>query len=68
MTESELSRYGGKEIRVICAEGMEFKGICTDFTQAIDNEPEEASIAVRTKENGLTEIYLHEIKIIEVLN
>jgi hypothetical protein len=65
MTERELYSFWGKDIIVTCVGEMKVRGHCSYFTQSIDNEPEEASIALDNGYGGLTEIYLHEIKSIE---
>lgn len=61
----KLWKYEGKQIRVTCNDGKVFIGKCTDYTQALDNEPEIDSIGLET--TGLSyEIYENEIKSIEV--
>jgi hypothetical protein len=62
----KLWEYVGKEIKVICNNGKVFEGKCTDYTQALDNEPEIDSIGLKT--TGLSyELYQNEIKSIEVV-
>lgn len=62
-----LWEYVGKTIKVTCLSGNTFQGKCTDYTQAIDNEPEIASIGVDT-ESSSYELYENEIKNIEIIN
>ncbi|GAB6170076.1 hypothetical protein JCM1393_25360 [Clostridium carnis] len=59
-----LWEYVGKEIEVICVEGEIIKGKCTDFTQALDNEPEVDSIGVEVG-NLSYELYQNEIESIK---
>lgn len=57
-----------KKIRVTCKDGKIFEGINEYFTQALDNEPEVASICIQ--EEGcsyLTELTEPEIEKIEVI-
>lgn len=62
-----LWEYVGKTIKVTCLSGKMFQGKCTDYTQAIDNEPEVASIGVDAK--GVSyELYENEIKNIETIS
>ena len=67
MTELELHKCLMKDIKVTCTDGIIVTGHCCGYTQALDNEPEIPSIDVRTKEDGLIEIYLNEIQSIEVI-
>jgi hypothetical protein len=64
-----LWEYVGKRIRVIDTEGQVFEGKCTDYTQALDNEPEIDSIGVETEPgSGYSyEIYENEIESIEII-
>lgn len=62
MTESELYEYRGKNIRVTCTDGQELFGFCSVVIQALDNEPEIASIVIEPESGGLTEIMLPEIQ------
>lgn len=64
MTENELYQYRGRNIRVICTDGKVLSGFCSIVTQALDNDPEVASIVIENR--GLTEIMLPEIQSITV--
>lgn len=66
MTENELYKYRGKNIRVTCVDGQVLTGFCSVVTQALDNDPEVASIALENGSGGLTEIMLPEIQSIKV--
>ncbi|MSS96153.1 hypothetical protein FYJ53_20590 [Eubacterium sp. BL-380-WT-2B] len=72
--EKELYDSVGKRIKATIAHDDVFIGHCTEFTDAYDNEPEEASITLRDPEKngksfpGLIELFLNEIKSIEVLD
>jgi len=66
VTEKELYKYWGKKVKVTCSDGQIILGHCRYFTQAIDNEPEIASITIDNS-LGLTEIYQNEIMTIEVI-
>lgn len=61
-----LWEYVGKTIKVNCLSGNIFEGECTDYTQALDNEPEVASIGLTTKDESY-ELYENEIKSIEII-
>lgn len=62
----KLWEYVGKEIKVTCLNGKIFSGKCTDFTQALDNEPEVDSIGLKVNDISY-ELYENEIKSIEVI-
>ena len=61
MTERQLYECQGKKIKVTFNNGSVQTGECFHFTQALDNEPEVASISLR-KETGPIEIDQTEIK------
>lgn len=62
----KLWEYVKKDVKVICLNGKIFSGKCTDFTQALDNEPEVDSIGLNV--NGISyELYENEIKSIELI-
>ncbi len=63
MTEKELYQWRGKDVLVICSDGQRVNGFCCIVTQALDNEPEVASITLETR-TGLVEITLPDIKTI----
>ena len=74
MTEAELIEcYKNslhKKLTVKCTNGALFNGICSGFTQAIDNEPEIASIMlapIGKTEKIFYDIFANEIESIEVL-
>ena len=66
--EEQMYRSQGKKVNVTLKDGSVLEGSCSFFTQALDNEPEEASITLdNVKKDGvpmfhLTEIMEHEIK------
>ena len=61
----KLWEYVGKEIKIVCLNSKVFNGKCTDYTKALDNEPEIDSIGLDVK--GINyELYENEIKSIEV--
>ena len=62
-----LWEYVGKNIKVICDDGQIIKGKCDEYTQALDNEPEIASISIARIGYGI-EIYENEIESIEVID
>lgn len=66
MSESQLEMYAGKNIKVICSDNTIIQGFAKYFTPAIDNEPEIASISVKT-DFMLVEVMLDEIREIEIL-
>lgn len=63
-----LRDYVGKNIIVHCIDGIDVKGLCYGFTQAIDNEPEVDEIDLKPKgDPGLIGITAPEIKSIEII-
>ena len=66
MEESELYQYRGRNVRVTCIDGQELSGFCSVVTQALDNDPEVASVVIEPGSGGLTEILLPEIQSITV--
>ena len=69
--EKQMYHSQGKKVNVILTDGSVIEGECSFFTQALDNEPEEASITLaNVRKDGvrmfhLTEIMEHEIKSIK---
>ena len=67
-----LWEYVGKNIKVICNDGQIIKGKCDEYTQALDNEPEIASISIASISIARIgygiEIYENEIESIEVID
>lgn len=69
----ELNMYSsvGKQVRIIDSGGIVITGKCIEFTQACDNDPEEAAITLESpmkgneKFIGLLELLEHEIEQIE---
>lgn len=67
--EVEMCKLQGKNIKVVCNDDKEFIGYCDIFTQALDNEPEIASISINIpNRSGYTEIFQNEIKSIDILD
>ncbi|KOF56625.1 MULTISPECIES: hypothetical protein [Clostridium] len=62
----KLWEYTGKRIKVTCIDGKIIEGNCDCYTQALDNEPEIASISIDKGSYGI-ELYENEIKSIEVI-
>jgi len=56
-----LWEYSGKNVKITLFNGQIFEGEAYDYTQAIDNTPEIASITIFH-----TELYENEIKSIEI--
>jgi hypothetical protein len=54
-----------KPIKVICTDGEIFEGIWIDRTSELDNEPDGASITIRTSNSPYMEFYDDEIANIE---
>ena len=57
-----LHEAWGKFVRITTDDGQRFEGKATDYTSALDNEPNTASICI-----GDTELYEDEIVSIELL-
>lgn len=69
MTETELWNYLGKNVLVLKQDGEEVRGFVSSVIPSADNEPEEASIYVDVPNTmRIEEVYLGEIKSIEVIN
>lgn len=66
MTESELSKYWCKKIKVVGQDDKEIQGFCSIFTCAYDNDPEIPSITLDMP-YGMVEITEPEIKSIEII-
>lgn len=66
MNEMQLRQFWGKQIKVYCRDREIIEGDASYFTSAADNEPDDASITLETKQ-GLVCIFLHEIKEIEII-
>lgn len=58
----ELYEYLNKNVRVVLKNGHVYTGKVRDYTNALDNEPEIASICI-----GHTELYENEIESIELI-
>nr|DAX65582.1 MAG TPA: hypothetical protein [Caudoviricetes sp.] len=68
VTELEMAKAAGKNLRVIFQNGNIVNGFCFGFTQAIDNEPEIACIDMRlSPDNKWEEYFQDEIESIEVV-
>lgn len=66
MTEAEFASFVGKNIKIEFADGESLEGKCFYYTQALDNEPEIASMSVQTHDRGAIEVYQNEVKSIEI--
>jgi len=67
VTELEMAKAAGKNIKVALLDGQIIIGFCRGFTQAIDNEPEIAEIDIELENGQLTGAFQDEIESIEVL-
>ncbi|SHH48788.1 hypothetical protein SAMN02745135_00950 [Caloranaerobacter azorensis DSM 13643] len=63
----KLWEYLSKKIKVTCIEGEVIQGKCNGYIQALDNEPEIASISIDAGEIDY-EIYENEIEKIELVD
>lgn len=61
-----LWEYVGKNIKITCIDNQIITGKCDSYTQALDNEPEIASISIDRGSYGI-EIYENEIESIEII-
>ena len=68
MTERELYKWLGKNVKIQCIENELFEGYVESFTRAIDNDGGLASIDIESK-NPKEHIclYANEIKKIEIM-
>lgn len=57
-----LGEYEGKNVKIILKNGHVYTGQAQEYTSALDNEPEIASICI-----GHTEFYENEIQSIELI-
>nr|WP_300006266.1 hypothetical protein [Tissierella sp.] len=62
----KLYEYCGKQVKITLDEDEFIVGKCMEFTKAIYNDPEIASIDVKVK-GDIYEIYENEIKKIEIV-
>lgn len=53
----KLWEYSGKAVRIVLKDGSILKGAAYDYTSALDNEPDSASITI-----GDTEIFEEDIQ------
>ena len=67
LSELEMAKNTGKNIKVTLLDGQIIIGFCRGFTQAIDNEPEIAEIDIELENGHLTGAFLDEIESIEVI-
>ena len=67
VTELEMAKSAGKNIKVTLLTNEIISGFCRGFTQAIDNDPEIASIAIEDENGQLHGYCQDEIESIEVL-
>ena len=67
LSELEMAKNTGKNIKVTLLDGQIIIGFCRGFTQAIDNEPEIAEIDIELENGHLTGAFQDEIERIEVL-
>lgn len=67
LSELEMAKNTGKNIKVTLLDGQIIIGFCRGFTQAIDNEPEIAEIDIELENGHLTGAFQDEIESIEVL-
>ena len=67
LSELEMAKNTGKNIKVTLLDGQIIIGFCRGFTQAIDNEPEIAEIDIELENGHLTGAFQDEIESIEIL-
>lgn len=67
LSELEMAKNTGKNIKVTLLDGQIIIGFCRGFTQAIDNEPEIAEIDIELENGHLTGAFQDEIESIEVI-
>ncbi|ABE99468.1 TPA: hypothetical protein KN209_003161 [Clostridioides difficile] len=63
----KLWEYVGKNVQITCVDKQIIRGKCDGYTQALDNEPEIASISIARDGYGI-EVYENEIESIENIN
>lgn len=61
----DMPNAPGKLVKVNLTNGDTVKGLCINYTTALDNEPDPASIDVRTGKSGGYCLYENEIESIE---
>ena len=67
LSELEMAKNTGKNIKVTLLDGQIIIGFCRGFTQAIDNEPEIAEIDIELENGQLTGAFQDEIESIAVI-
>lgn len=65
--EREMALAAGKSVKVTLKDGAIFQGYCSDFTQALDNEPEVAEIGIDRGFGSIIGIKEYEIEKIELM-
>ena len=60
----KLWEYVGKNVQITCVDKQIIRGKCDGYTQALDNEPEIASISIARDGYGI-EVYENEIELSE---
>ena len=63
---SKYKLNSGLKLKIICIDGQIVEGLYGGYTQAVDNDPEIASISIKNN-NHYIEIDENEIKSIEVI-
>jgi len=56
-----------QDVKITCIDGTIVKGFYSVYTQALDNDPEVASIIIESSNGSLIEIYENDIKSIEIM-
>ena len=67
VTELDMAKAGGKNIKVKLYDGQIITGFCKGFTSAVNNEPEIAEIDIELENGQLAGAFLDEIESIEII-
>ena len=70
MKESELKKFLGKNVRIICVDEEVLEGFISYYEDSYDNEPNEACLTIKEKKRLAREVEvgISEIKSIEIIN
>jgi len=67
ISELDMAKAGGKNIKVKLYDGQIITGFCRGFTSAVNNEPEIAEIDIELENGQLTGAFQDEIESIEIV-
>lgn len=67
MTFEELDPFYDKKVKITCTDNTELVGTYDWYNSKLDNEPDPPSIDLKAENGQMYEVFLHEIKKIELI-